>query len=276
MNDSRHRNPIEGSVPSRYSAAQTIRSLFQLAVVGLLIGVLLFQNVNLPISVVGLFVVLLLWLIGRTSATPLLLAFQLVLFFREPHRPATGDGLASGVFVVIVLGLLMFLGRDQALKRLVSRRVSDLIRSLMAWRDGTPSGMPSEPPLSPTSPEHQPPPSVVRHVASLVACVLVAQLLLIAFPFPGGVERGPQSLDEAIQLLSPVPSLLVVVIATVILMSALAWRRLTAEQASMYLRSTLVDLHYPDIRMIVRQRIKFQKRRTRPKTPRPTKTVEQN
>ena len=44
-------------------------------------------------------------------------------------------------------------------------------------------------------------------------------------------------------------------------MSALAWRRMTVEQASMYLRSTLVSLHYADIRMIVRQRIKFRRRR---------------
>lgn len=283
------RSDIARNSDPRNTAAQTIRSLLQLAVVGLLIGVLLFQNVNLPVSVVGLFVVLLLWLIGRTSAMPLLVAFQLVLFFRKPHRLATADGFGSGVFVVIVLGLLMFLGRDQTLKRLVRRRVSDLVRSLFGSgaeasvvADAASAGADAgsirhdETRRSPTSPEHQPSTSFIRHIASLVACVLVAQFLLIAIPIPGGVERGSQSLDEAIQLLSPVPSLLVVVIATVSLMSALAWRRLTAEQASMYLRSTLVNLHYPDLRMIVRQRIKFRRHRTRPRTPRPTKADEQN
>ena len=251
----------------RSTAAQTIRSLLQLAVVGLLIGVLLFQNVNLPVSVVGLFVVLLLWLIGRTSATPLLVAFQLVLFFREPHRPETADGLASGVFVVIVLGLLMFLGRDKTLKQLASRRVSDLVRSLFGAGPETPvvadaasvgsdAGSIRHEGVSPTS--------LIRHIASLVICVLVAQLLLTVFAIPGDAARGQQSLADAKETLASASPLLIALIATVILLSSLTWRHLTVEQASMYARSTLVGLMYSDIRMIVRQRITFRRRKQKP------------
>ena len=251
----------------RSTAAQTIRSLLQLAVVGLLIGVLLFQNVNLPATVVGLFVVLLLWLIGRTSATPLLVAFQLVLFFREPHRPETADGLGSFVFVVIVLGLLMFLGRDKTLKRLASRRVSDLVRSLfgvgietLVVADAASVGSDAG------SIRHEglPPTSFIRHIASLVICVLVAQLLLTVFAIPGDAARGQQSLADAKETLASASPLLIALIATVILLSSLTWRHLTVEQASMYARSTLVGLMYSDIRMIVRQRIKFRRRKRKP------------
>ena len=261
------RGHIARNADPRNTAAQTIRSLLQLAVVGLLIGVLLFQNVNLPVTVVGLFVVLLLWLIGRTSATPLLVAFQLVLFFREPHRSATGDGLASGVYVVIVLGLLMFLGRDQTLKRLACRRVSDLVRSLFGTgaemtvvSDAASAGADA----GSIRHEGMPPTSCIRHIASLVICVLVAQLLLAVFAIPGVTDRRPQSLADTKEALASAPPLLIVLIATVSLLSSLTWRHLTAEQASMYARSTLVGLMYSDIRMIVRQRIKFRRRKRKP------------
>ena len=251
----------------RSTEVQTIRSLLQLAVVCLLIGVLLFQSVNLPATVVGLFVVLLLWLIGRTSATPLLVAFQLVLFFREPHRTSTADGLGSFVFVVIVLGLLMFLGRDKTLKRLASRRVSDLVRSLF----GTGAGMSVVADAASVGSdagsiryEGMPPTSFVRYLTSLVISVLVAQLMLTVFAIPGDADRSQQSLADAKETLASASPLLMALIVTVILLSSLTWRHLTVEQASMYARSTLVGLMYSDIRMIVRQRIKFRRRKRKP------------
>ena len=251
----------------RSTEVQTIRSLLQLAVVCLLIGVLLFQSVNLPATVVGLFVVLLLWLIGRTSATPLLVAFQLVLFFREPHRTSTADGLGSFVFVVIVLGLLMFLGRDKTLKRLASRRVSDLVRSLF----GTGAGMSVVADAASVGSdagsiryEGMPPTSFVRYLTSLVISVLVAQLMLTVFAIPGDADRSQQSLADAKETLASASPLLRALIVTVILLSSLTWRHLTVEQASMYARSTLAGLMYSDIRMIVRQRIKFRRRKRKP------------
>jgi hypothetical protein len=258
------------------TATQTLRSLLQLTVVGLLIGVLLFQGVNLPVSVKGLFVVLLLWLIGRTSATPLLIAFQMVLYFVEPNRSVTAGGLGSCVFVAIVVALLMFLSRDQTLKRLARRRVSDLVRSLLAMRNVTPeSSSPDRgPPL--TSPDLQFPTSFLRSIAALVICVLVARFLLIASPIPGWKERGPQSISAANELLAPVPSLLIVIIATVIVLSSLTGRRLTREQASMYLRSTQVNLLHSDIRMIVRSRLNFRRRRKRTSSKMPSKIAEPN
>ena len=249
---------------SRSTATQTIRSLLQLAVVGLLIGMLLFQDVNLPVTVLGLIVVLLLWLVGRTSATPLLVAFQLVLLFREPHRTSTGDGFGSGVFVVIVLGLLMFLGRDKALKRLARRRVSDLVRSLF----GTGAGVTVVTDAASVGSdagsirhEGMPPTSFIRHIASLVICVLVAQLLLTVFTIFGDADRSQPSLAHVKETLASASPLVTALIATVILLSSLTWRHLTAEQASLYARSTLVSLMHADIRLIVRQRIKFRRRK---------------
>ncbi|MEK6257626.1 MAG: hypothetical protein AABP62_03315 [Planctomycetota bacterium] len=266
---------VTPNADERSTASQTIRSLLQLAIVGLLIGVLLFHNVNLPVSVKGLFVVLLLWLIGRTSATPLLIAFQMILFFREPHRPATADGLGSFVFVVIVLGLLVFLSRDRTLRRVASRRVGDLIRSLFAKRDeDTDAAMSSESTRPATAPAHQPPIWFVRHIASLMTCVLAALLVLTTFPISGGVERGERSLAATKQVLEPVPLVLVATLIAVIAAAELAWRTLTMEQASMYLRSTQVNLLHADIRLIVRSRLKYRRRQKRTASKLPTMAVE--
>ncbi len=249
---------VTPNADERSTASQTVRSLLQLAIVGLLIGVLLFHNVNLPVSVKGLFVVLLLWVIGRTSATPLLIAFQMVLYFREPHRSATAGGPGSFVFVMIVLGLLVFLSRDRTLRRVASRRIGDLIRSLIAKRDGNTDAMSPESIRPATSPAHQPPIWFARHIASLATRVLVALLLLTTFPILG---HGEQVLAATKQVLEPAPLILVATLIAVIAAADLSWRTLTVEQASMYLRSTQVSLLHADLRLIVRSRLKFRRRR---------------
>ena len=58
--------------PSRFTPTQTFRGILQLAIAGVLIGALLFGEANLPFSVIGLCVILLLWLVIKTSAMPLL------------------------------------------------------------------------------------------------------------------------------------------------------------------------------------------------------------
>ena len=68
-----------------HTATQTFRSILQLAIAGVLIGALLLREANLPAAVIGLCVVLLLWLIIRTNATPLLVTFQLIMLFGEPN-----------------------------------------------------------------------------------------------------------------------------------------------------------------------------------------------
>ena len=251
----------------RDAALQTMGGLLQLVVVGVLIGVLLFQGTELAVSVQALFVILLLLLIGRTSAAPLLVAFQLVLFFRETKSPSLVHDFGSSLFVVIVLGLLMFLSRDQTLKRFTRRSVTDLARNLFwGWSDSPVPAIPKQRDTH-TSPDHTTPPShssLFQNGVALVFYVLVAQILLTAFPIPRDVQRGHQSYEETKQALASAPSLLIVIVTTVILMSWLSWHRLTVEQASLYARSTMVTLLYSDIRMVVRHRIHFRRRKHKP------------
>lgn len=262
IGDSRHATRNANGIDT---ATQTFRSILQLAIAGVLIGALLLREANLPSAVIGLCVVLLLWLIIKTNATPLLVTFQLILFFREPNRLGTEEELGSAVYVVVVLGLLMFLSRNQSLKGLIGRTLTEVIKTFTGTPDKAPTaivGATERPPALPTS--HQAT-SLFRQIVLLLVCVLLSQLLLTLFGIFGGAEENP-SVTHAEQLLKPVPPLLIITVVAVIVTSELAWRRLTAGQSSMYLRTTQVLLLYADIRMVVKRRLNFLRR----KKPAPT------
>ena len=288
IGDSRHATRNANDI---HTATQTFRCILQLAIAGVLIGALL-REPNLPSAVIGLCVVLLLWLIIKTNATPLLVTFQLILFFREPNRPGMEDELGSVVYVAVVLGLLMFLSRNQSLKGLIGRTLTELVKTFSGTPDKAPRSIavqpdrptrnasrrsdsptpttivvqPDRPPALPTS--HQAT-SLFRQMVLLLVCVLLSQLLLTIFGIAGGIAEQNPSVTRAEQLLKPVPPLLIITVVAVIVTSELAWRRLTAGQSSMYLRSTQVLLLYADIRMVVKRRLSFLRR----EKPSPTTTA---
>lgn len=239
------------------TSTQTFRGILQLMIAGVLIGSLLLREANLPFAVIGLCVVLLLWLIIKTNATPLLVTFQLILFFRETNRPGMEDEFSSVVSVAVVLGLLMFLSRNQTLKGLIGRTLTELIKTFSGTPAKAPTAIavqPSHPPAVPTS--HQST-SHFRQVVLLLVCVLMSQLMLTIF----GITEQIPSVTHAERLLKPVPPLLIITVVAVIVTSELAWRRLTVAQSSMYLRSTQVLLLYADLRMIVKRRLSFLRRK---------------
>jgi hypothetical protein len=141
-----------------------------------------------------------------------------------------------------------------------SRRIGDLIRSLFAQRDDDADALSSDAIRPPSAPTNRPPSWLVQHLVTLVACVLVALLLLTAFPISGGVGHGEQALAATKQFLEPAPFVLIVVMIAVIAAAELAWRTMTVEQASLYLRSTQVSLLHSDLSMIVRGRLRYRRR----------------
>ena len=252
------------------TAAQTIRSIVQLVIIGLLIGTLL-QDVKLPVTLLGLCVILLMWLVVRTNATPLLVALQMVLFFHVPSQIGREGGFGSIVYVAVALGLLTFLSRDRSLQRLINRNFPDLIKSFFRMPDEVPKPILPVADRPPVVLRNRQSTSLVRQIAMLLVCVLLSQLLLTSFAITGGVADGNRSRPDAETLLGQVSPLLLSTLVAVIVISELAWRRLTVGQASMYLRSTQITLLHADIRMIVKGRLKFLRRQK--KTP-PPETVD--
>lgn len=254
------------STPDWHTATQTFRGILQLVIAGVLIGALLLREANLPTAVVGLCVVLLLWLIIKTNGTPLLVTFQLILFFREPNRPGMEDELGSVVYVAVVLGLLMFLSRNQSMKALIDRTLTELIKTFSGTPVKAPTTIVVQPDRPPALPTSHPATSLFRQVVLLLVCVVVSQLLLTTFGIVGSIADENPSVTHAEKLLKPVPPLLITTVVVVIVTSELAWRRLTVGQCSMYLRSTQVLLLYADLRMVIKRRLSF----LRHKKPAPT------
>src|SRR4051812_4642762 len=98
--------PRPGSQNATSPLSATLNSLLRLVVVIVLVGALLIPEVELNASFKLVIVALLLVLIGLTTAAPLLVVFQALLFFRQTRG---ADVPGSCLFVVIVMGLVMFL-----------------------------------------------------------------------------------------------------------------------------------------------------------------------
>lgn len=239
--------PLPGSHNPTHALSATWNSLLRLVVVIVLVGALLIPEVELNASFKFVIMALLLVLIGLTSAAPLLVVFQTLLFFRPSHQTRWDDVPASCLFVVIVMGLVMFLSRDRTLKWIVRQSVADLWKTVFTNRRSTISTTTF--PMSQDSPG-----ALVRLIMLQVVCVVIAQCLLLMFPLR---ETDGQGVADVTMVLATIRFPLMILVVVVVIMSELAWRRITTQPASVYLRSTLMTLLYHDLRMVVRRRRKL-------------------
>lgn len=244
--------PPPGSHNATYALSATLNSILRLVVVIVLVGALLIPEVELNASFKLVIIALLLVLIGLTSAAPLLVVFQALLFFRPSHQARWADGPESCLFVVIVMGLVMFLSRDRTLKWIVRQPVTDLWKTVFTHRRSAISTTTF--PMSQDSPG-----ALVRLILLQVVCVVIAQGLLLMFPLQ---EADGQAITDMTTMLATIRFPLIILVVVVVVMSELAWRRITEQQASVYVRSTLMTLLYPDLRMIVLRQRKHRHRKT--------------
>lgn len=244
--------PPPGSHNPTNALSATLNSLLRLVVVIVLVGALLIPEVELNASLKFVIIALLLVLIGFTSAAPLLVVFQTLLFFRQPRQARWADVPGSCLFVMIVMGLVMFLSRDRTLKWIVRQSVADLWKTVFTHRRSTISTTTF--PMSQDSPG-----ALVRLIMLQVVCVVIAQGLLLMFPLR---EEDGQAVTYLTTMLGTVQFPFIILVSVVVVMSELAWRRITPQQASVYLKSTLMTLLYDDLRLVVRRRGKLRHRQT--------------
>lgn len=248
--------PRPGSHTATNAVSATWNSLLRLVVVIVLVSALLIPEVELNASFKLVIIALLLVLIGLTSAAPLLVVFQALLFFRPSHQTRWDDVPASCLFVVIVMGLVMFLSRDRTLKWIVRQPVTDLWKTVFNYRRSMISTTTF--PMSQDSPG-----ALVRLILLQVVCVVIAQGLLLMFPLR---PADGQAITDMTTILATIRFPLIILVVVVVLISELGWRRITPQQASVYLRSTGMTLLYPDLRMVVRRRRNVRHRQTTEKS----------
>lgn len=248
--------PGPGSQNATNPLSAILNSLLRLVVVIILVGALLIPEVELNASFKLVIIALLLVLIGLTTAAPLLVVFQALLFFRQPHQARGADVPGSCLFVVIVMGLVMFLSRDRTLKWIVRQSVADLWKTAFTNRRSAISTTTF--PMSQDSLG-----SFVRLIMLQVVCVVIAQCLLLICPLrEGDFNASDQAVSYMTMLLATIRFPLIALVVVVVVISELAWRGITAQQASVYLRSTMMTLLYQDLQMVVLQRHKIRHRKT--------------
>jgi hypothetical protein len=103
--------------------------------------------------------------------------------------------------------------------------------------------------------------SALRGITLLFGCVVIARVVLGVLPTNREVTAGLRDFLDVDPSLTAGALLIVCLFAVWIAVSEVSWRQMTAGQARMYLRSVFLKLHYADLRMIVRKRLKVRQQR---------------
>jgi len=236
---------IDGELDSLRSAITAATSLVLLLAMGCAIDFAYLGSIEVPGLARLMIVVLLVWLAIRSNLVVMLIMMMVSLMLREP-RGVENLNFASVLLTAFVsTGLLYWISRYEEIRRTLLAAVFALSIS--------------KTPNSSAPRNHEPTDSLFLMLQETVAAstkIILALLLslLMLRNRPWAINPDPWfqwSLANQ-QVLWPGPTLIVVVLGTMILVNELAWRQKTSTQKKMYARSDAVRVHYPDLLRIVR------------------------
>ncbi len=228
--------------------------LGQLSVIGLFLELLLFEGTEVIWLIrLGVIAALLAGIL-KSQGWFVLLALQASLFLREPRRSEMYFGVMPVLFCVTVLAIIAYsyLGRSfrmrlsdwlvgqlrtafSGIENLKRKAEQESAESHWMWFSGT---------------------------RLLVWFVLVSVLMIVLRRLPLTVSMRSEWLRSSIEndlTVWPGASLLVVAILLIVVFREMAWRQMSAAQASLYMKSTFMLYHYRDLRMIVLRRLKLKR-----------------
>lgn len=191
-----------------------------------------------------------------------LVTVQLDLLAREGRMMAPLAGPSGLLYAFCVAAVLMFIARQRDALQEISRK--DIRKLIRGWMVGDPR------PKAGASPEADADPvdGFLRMFASALRGLLL--LLICATLARSVLDRLPRGRAFSLQLrdfivdnpeLTGVSLLLVGVIATVLVLTEIGWRQMTAAQGRVYLRSALLKQMYRDLRMITMHRIRLRQKK---------------
>lgn len=190
-----------------------------------------------------------------------LVAVQLDLLAREGRLINPLAGPSGLLYAFCVAAVLMFIARHREALQEISRRD---IRKLIG---GLVSGSPEQKSVAGKEAETDPVDGFLRMLASalrglllLLACATAARFVLDRVPRGRAFSLQLRDFIVANPELTGVSLLLVGVIATVLVLTEIGWRQMTAAQGRVYLRSALLKQMYRDLRMVTIQRIRLRQK----------------
>ncbi len=243
-----------GDVLRRSSADLQFALSLQLSVFAAVGVLLMLMAPELPWSIKLFIIALVLLSLKHWGGVLVLLLIQADLFLREGGKFAGLRGAWGIVFVFVVVSVLMFVARHrQLLNQVASGSVFSLLKDIfkLPSRETDPA---SEPPVSPLLLSMVS--SALRGLTLLLCCTFAARFLLGLLPNSREFHGNLRGLTEIDPTMSAGVTLVVSVVAAWLVVSEIAWRRLTPAQCRVLLRSVFLKIHYRDLRMIVVRRLK--------------------
>ena len=231
--------------------------VLQISVFVVVAALLMLLAPEAPWSIRLLIIALVMLTLKRWGGVLVLMLVQGDLVLREGRDMAILNGSGGVLFVLVVMGVLMFVARQRELLQQIAR--SSL---LQVAREFLNSGeAPAESPKEFSVPAGRIFSSALRGITVLFGCVVIARVALGMLPTNREVTAGLRDFLDVDPSLTAGALLIVSLFAVWIAVSEVSWRQMTASQARMYLRSAFLKSHYADLRMIVRKRLKVRQQR---------------
>jgi hypothetical protein len=231
--------------------------VLQISVFVVVAALLMLLAPEAPWSIRLLIIALVMLTLKRWGGVLVLMLVQGDLVLREGRDMAILNGSGGVLFVLVVMAVLMFVARQRELLQQIAR--SSL---LQVAREFLNSGEASaESPKEVSIPAARIFLSALRGITLLFGCVVIARVVLGMLPTNREVTAGLRDFLDVDPSLMAGALLIVCLFAVWIAVSEVSWRQMTAGQARMYLRSVFLKLHYADLRMIVRKRLKVRQQR---------------
>jgi len=220
----------------------------------------LLQNPFFPSAMRLMFLAMLLLGLIRWSAAILLILIQLDLYLTVPAMGAIREppGL---IIAFLTVGLLMLLSRLRSAQELTGIRSATQLIAAAGTALLNPEAQSS---LDRDEDEEHAPASETLWIAvRTFLLVLAAGLLLIMFPEERRSVRQFGLTPTGLRTLQIGLILFTGYIMLTLPLSELRWKRLTPDQAGVYLRSRFAGWLHRDLRAVERRRQKLRKKRTR-------------
>ena len=231
--------------------------VLQISVFVVVAALLMLLAPEAPWSIRLLLIALVMLTLKRWGGVLVLMLVQGDLMLREGREMAVLNGSGGVLFVLIVMAVLMFVARQRELLQQIAR--SSLLQVAREFLNS--SEAPAESLKEFSIPAGRIFSSVLRGITLMFGCVVSARVLLGMLPTNREVTAGFRDFIDVDPNLTAGAILIVCLFAVWIAVSEVSWRQMTASQARMYLRSVFLKLHYADLRMIVRRRLKVRQQR---------------
>lgn len=231
--------------------------VLQISVFVVVAALLMLLAPEAPWSIRLLIIALVMLTLKRWGGVLVLMLVQGDLVLREGRDMAILNGSGGVLFVLVVMAVLMFVARQRELLQQIAR--SSLLQVARDFLNT--SEAPAESPKEYSVPAGRIFSSALRGITLLFGCVVIARVALGMLPTNREVTAGLRDFLDVDPSLTAGALLIVSLFAVWIAVSEISWRQMTAAQARMYLRSAFLKLHYADLRMIVRKRLKVRQQR---------------